>query len=923
MTRHRSWWTALSLLVAAAGAPAAEAVTVPGDFPTIQAAINAVVGGALPDGTVIDLQPGAVYVERISVVNTPRSLTVRSLGAAATLTANGTGTVISAIGATGTVRFENLVVTGGVGVPGSGGGLTATDSSPTFASVTFQNNTAVSGGGALLARSNALFSDCKFLNNSAQQFGGGLVVTQGSRPTFIGTTISGNVSGTAFAFGSGGGIASADASPTLIASVVSGNTGTFSGGGIMHITGFSAGGPPRVLRLEDSEVSGNTARRFDNGQNPAEGGGIHIEDNVVTQLVRSKVRNNTANSGGGLNAFRGRYEIDSSIIEGNQALDPLNVTGFGGGIAAQSNFGTPQAATVILRDSVVRDNTSHFGGGIFAAGDNACGGCDDFTAPKVTLTVENSLVSGNSATQRTGGIFVTRGNVTITGSHVLSNQTVTGPNAWGGGLFLVSGTTANVSSTTIAGNAAGVFGGGVFVDINATVTISNSNIYANSAATGGGIFVNNAGTTTGTVQNSQIADNVGFQIAEQACPFPGTPTILKYLNNRITNQGGLQLYNQCNGGAVNDINAFNAKPGNGGNTTQAPNFATFMATPDVTPSVLSWSVARAAPIAIAPAPGAVTAPTGTTDVSSAAAYTLMPSPGPNLVATVAIPPEPSITPFDRDGRADTALYRAATGQWLVTRSAGLKSTITWGDPALGDIPISGDFDADGQGDIAVYRGSTGQWFVLLSGGGVVILTWGDPAQQDVPVAADFDGDGRADITVYRGLTGQWFVLLSGGGAIIVTWGDPAQQDVPAPADFDGDGRADITVYRGSNGQWFVLLSGGGVIILTLGDPVQQDLPVPGKYDTDNRADPAIYRRTTGQWFVLNSGGGMTALTWGDPAQQDVPVPADYNGDGRTDIAVYRPTDGNWFALFLTAPPSAKIVNTGVPLAGDKAVPLKR
>jgi len=37
----------------------AEAVTVPGDYPTIQAAINAVVSGALPNGKVIDLAPGS------------------------------------------------------------------------------------------------------------------------------------------------------------------------------------------------------------------------------------------------------------------------------------------------------------------------------------------------------------------------------------------------------------------------------------------------------------------------------------------------------------------------------------------------------------------------------------------------------------------------------------------------------------------------------------------------------------------------------------------------------------------------------------------------------------------------------------------------------------------------------------------------
>jgi len=40
--------------------------------------------------------------------------------------------------------------------------------------------------------------------------------------------------------------------------------------------------------------------------------------------------NNTANTGGGVNAALARYEIQSSIIEGNKAEDPANVGGFGG-----------------------------------------------------------------------------------------------------------------------------------------------------------------------------------------------------------------------------------------------------------------------------------------------------------------------------------------------------------------------------------------------------------------------------------------------------------------------------------------------------------------------------------------------------------------------------------------------------------------
>jgi hypothetical protein len=935
-------WTALSLLVAAAGAPPAEAVTVPGDFPTIQSAINAVVGGALPDGTGIDVQPGQ-YFEALVVANTARSLTVRSAGGAgaAIIDAFGRNTsTIMILNATGTIRFDGFVITGGVGPPGSGGGVSLVNASPMFSNCFIQGNTAPQGGGVLLSGASPVFESCTIQSNTAGVNGGGAVMVGGSRPTFMNSTIQNNASGLSSPFGSGGGIHAADASPTLVATRVLNNQSKFAGGGIVLLGAFGSPNGQATLVMTDSEVSGNQAVR-DPGQNPAEGGGIHIETNALAQLTRVKVRNNVANTGGGLNSYLGHYQLTSSIIEGNQALDPLNVGGFGGGISAQSNNVVAPlrpGVTISLTDTVVRNNVARITGGIAVAGDQVCAGGPCDPATRATLTLASSLVQGNSAASTGGGIFTVRTNLTVTQSLILQNQ-VTGPtNSFGGGLILVDGTVAAIQDTTIAENSSQDLGGGLFIDGAGTdVMVNNANIYRNSAATrGGGIFVNFQGPPTGVVQNSRIADNTsGFQIGEQACP-PLTPPIFSYLNNSITNVSTTDIYSSgCGGLNINNITTFNnLSPGSKtvGNDTSPPTFATFTATPDFAPSILAWSVARKTAISIDNGIGGVTAPTGTFQAFDAGTvtgvgpgtYTLTTTPpGITLNATVSTPPAPTVSPFDRDGRTDHTIYRSSTGQWIVTRSAGLMSTITWGDPALGDIPISGDFDGDGNGDIAVYRGTTGQWFVLLSSGGVIILTWGDPAQQDAPIAADFDGDGRADITVYRGLTGQWFVLRSGGGVTIVTWGDPSLLDLPVPADFDGDGRADFAVYRRVTGQWFVLLSGGGVIFLVWGDPAQQDVPVPGRYDGDGRADFAVYRRVTGQWFVLNSGGGATFLVWGDPALQDIPVPADYNGDGRTDIAVYRPADGNWFVLFLTAPSTLQIVNTGVPLAGDKAVPLRR
>src|SRR5262245_59461520 len=135
-----SWVVAGFCLVAfALLTPRAEAVTVPGQFPTIQSAVNAVLWGVLPDGTVIDVAPGH-YPEAVSIAQTPRSLTIRGAGPALTaLVANGTGfSGINMNNASGAIRIESLAVVGVASAfPGIGGGFSIAGASPTFSNVHF------------------------------------------------------------------------------------------------------------------------------------------------------------------------------------------------------------------------------------------------------------------------------------------------------------------------------------------------------------------------------------------------------------------------------------------------------------------------------------------------------------------------------------------------------------------------------------------------------------------------------------------------------------------------------------------------------------------------------------------------------------------------------------------------------------------
>jgi uncharacterized repeat protein (TIGR03803 family) len=256
--------------------------------------------------------------------------------------------------------------------------------------------------------------------------------------------------------------------------------------------------------------------------------------------------------------------------------------------------------------------------------------------------------------------------------------------------------------------------------------------------------------------------------------------------------------------------------------------------------------------------------------------------------------------FDRDGKADIAVYRAASGVWYVLRSGSGYTAYGYQWGASTDTPVPGDYDGDGETDIAIYRPATGIWYVLLSStdfASSLAYQWG--VSTDLPVPGDYDGDGKTDVAVYRPSTGTWYVLLSSTSSttyVAYQWG--VSTDVPVSADYDGDGKTDVAVYRPTTGVWYVLLSRtNAATYVAYQWGINSDIPVPADYDGDRKADIAVYRPATGIWYLLRSSTNSTtyvAYQWGVSA--DVPVPADFDGDGKTDIAVFRPDTGFWYIL---------------------------
>ncbi|MGB0562131.1 MAG: CHAT domain-containing protein [Spirulinaceae cyanobacterium] len=177
-----------------------------------------------------------------------------------------------------------------------------------------------------------------------------------------------------------------------------------------------------------------------------------------------------------------------------------------------------------LENSTISGNTATDGGGIFAG------------TSAQSVIVRNSIISGNSSTASGGAIYFRNGADPITleitnsiitnnqtaglatiqfnsqlGNATISSSTFTGNSVGGAGGVINTNATLNVDNTTLSGNSAGGRGGGISSSFGNT-TITNSIITNNTSGTeGGGIYGYNGLGGTLTVANTVISGNTAAE----------------------------------------------------------------------------------------------------------------------------------------------------------------------------------------------------------------------------------------------------------------------------------------------------------------------------------------------------------------------------------------------------------------------------
>lgn len=352
--------------------------------------------------------------------------------------------------------------------------------------ITLRDGSSLVGGGAIEASgADVILEDVALINNYAAVSGGAIYCFDGTL-TITGAWLEHNAAAT------GGAIYNDGCDVGIVGATFIDNEAldTFGRGGAI------AALAPGEVRLHDSLVQGNEA---------ADGGGLFVDSGASAIVVNSRLVDNEANHGGGLESS-GAVAITHSVIEGNR------VTGSGGGLWNLNGV-------VSLTQTTVRNNTAYEGGGVNSYGS--------------AVEMNGVNVAGNVATGSHGGGIYHGGGTLFIDDATISGNSANAAAANGGGIYQNADGNLTLTNATLAENTAGNFGGGLY-HYGRYAVLTNVTIADNTAAVAGDALYEESPMSAenpGVIQmvNSVILgsanncggglfDSLGHNISRGTCP---------------------------------------------------------------------------------------------------------------------------------------------------------------------------------------------------------------------------------------------------------------------------------------------------------------------------------------------------------------------------------------------------------------------
>ena len=502
--------------------------SVPGDYATITSALTWV-----PSRSTVLVAPGT-YAETIDLANFNKDVLLIATGGPAVTTIDGGGSNrLLFINNPGVRAYAHPIFNGftfangyAAGTGGNGSPISINNSSPAFYHCVFRNNRSRYKGGAVLVfdgfdieDTRVAFKDCLFEWNQTDR-NGGAVLGNGGNPflVFDGCTFRHNTTRTALSSNNnqGGAIYLDDAGGLVSRCHFTTNSANYTSGaiGILYQTWFGDG---RQLVVRDSTFTGNFAELV-GGRTPAypgptEGGALLVEDNVYLQVARCSFYDHEADSGSTIHSYRGNLAVyDCVIDEGNTTTAAGGVAG-GGGIALNNNDAGDadrREATLTVSGTLIRNCSSHAGGGIFVQGDLSHG-------KPAPVTIVNTTLAGNRAVDlgpNSGfgsALRANLGNVAFSDGFIVNNHADIA-----GGVVSENSAAIAISDSFVVGNSAGI-NDPAFHYAGGTITTPGSTVAYNDGT--------GTASTAGLLAAPGVVLNGKTYLAYFVAPYSGMPSI--------------------------------------------------------------------------------------------------------------------------------------------------------------------------------------------------------------------------------------------------------------------------------------------------------------------------------------------------------------------------------------------------------------